>query len=98
MKTIHIKRIDPISASKTVLILYIAGALVIYGINLLTHLLQGTPTNSMIHSIPILLLMIISSSLATLIVCLAYNFISMKTGGIKIDIVESTSSTNRATD
>jgi len=97
MKTIHIKRIDPISVSTTVLILYTLGALIINGVNLLLHLIRGTPATQTIQSIPIFILMIVSTSLVTLIVCLVYNFISMVTGGIKIDVEESTRSSSDAT-
>jgi hypothetical protein len=89
MKFLRIRRIDPISVSLSVLLVYAAFFGVLQAVHLAVALLRGQDARAALISLSTLVLVTFSTSLAALVVCLVYNLIARWTGGIRIDVQES---------
>lgn len=89
MKPLRIRRIDPISVSLSVLLIYAVFFGALQAVHLTVALLRGQDARAAVVSFPTLLLVTFSTSLASLVVCLVYNLIARWTGGIRIDVQES---------
>jgi hypothetical protein len=89
MKSLRIRRIDPVSASLSVLLVYAILLCVLQAVQLAIALLRGQDLRPALIAFPTLVIVTLTTSLVTLVVCIVYNIIVRWTGGLKIDVHES---------
>lgn len=88
MKTVRVRRIDPVTASMAALILYGVFLLLIQSVDFVNAIVRDTPARPGSFPFGFVVLTAFTSSLLTLLACLIYNAVARWTGGVKVTLTE----------